>query len=81
LAYWVYIILTGMFARGVGNLIQKIINEYIKFVKINYKSQGEAAEDLGISRTHLNKIINKRDNPSLTLLLKMENKMKEHNYI
>ena len=45
----------------------------------HYHSQGEAAEDLEISRSHLNKIINGRDNPSLSLLIRMENKMKEFN--
>ena len=46
-----------------------------------YKTQGEAAEDLNISRSHLNKIINKRDKPSLSLLLRMEEKMKEYDKI
>lgn len=38
----------------------------------HYKNQGEAADALKISRSHLNKIINRRDNPSTTLLIKME---------
>lgn len=66
--------------RGVGILIEEIITKYIKFMNIHYKNQGEAAEDLQISRSHLNKIINRRDNPSLTLLMRMENKMKEYNF-
>ena len=69
------------FTRGVGILIEEIINRYRKFILQHYKSQGEAAEDLNISRSHLNKIINRRDNPSLTLLLRMEQKMKDNNFI
>lgn len=77
LVHWNTILLTDMFTRGVGILIEEIINKYIHFMNIHYKSQGEAAEELNISRSHLNKIINKRDNPSLSLLMRMENKMKE----
>jgi len=59
----------------VGILIEKIIEQYKKFMEEHYSSQGEAAEDLHISRSHLNKIINRRDNPSLTLLMRMEEVM------
>ena len=45
----------------------------------HYKSQGEAAEDLKISRSHLNKIINGRDYPSTALLMRMEKVMEEYN--
>ena len=65
---------------GVGILIQEIIDKYITFMKIHYPTQGAAAEDLNISRSHLNKIINKRDKPSLSLLDRLEKKMKEYNY-
>lgn len=63
-----------------GILIEQIIKQYTKFMKQNYTSQGEAAKDLNISRSHLNKIINRRDNPSLTLLIRMEKKMQEYNF-
>ena len=43
----------------------------------HYPNQGAAAEALHISRSHLNKIINRRDNPSTTLLLRMEKLMEE----
>ena len=49
-------------------------------MNMHYKSQGDAADDLKISRSHLNKIINRRDNPSLALLMRMENKMKEYHF-
>jgi len=69
-----------LFMRGVGILIEEIINKYIRFMHIHYANQGAAAADLKISRSHLNKIINRRDNPSLTLLMRMEDKMKEYNF-
>ena len=69
-----------LFIGGVGILIEEIINKYIKFWPLYFKNQGEAAEALNISRSHFNKIINKRDVPSLTLLIRMENKMKEYNF-
>ena len=63
-----------------GILIEEIINKYIKFWPLHFKTQGEAAEALQISRSHFNKIINKRDFPSTSLLIRMENKMKEYNF-
>ena len=63
-----------------GILIEEIINKYHRFMNMHYKSQGDAADDLKISRSHLNKIINRRDNPSLALLMRMENKMKEYHF-
>lgn len=69
-----------LFIGGVEILIEEIINKYIKFYPKYFKNQGEAAEALNISRSHFNKIIHKRDNPSLTLLMRMENKMKEYNF-
>jgi hypothetical protein len=64
----------------VGILIEEIINKYIKFWPLYFKNQGEAADALNISRSHFNKIINKRDVPSLSLLMRMENKMQEYNF-
>lgn len=61
-------------------MIQAIIEQYKKFVKEKYSCQGDAAADLGISRTHLNKIIHGRSNPSTGLVIKMEKKMEEYNY-
>lgn len=63
-----------------GILIEEIINKYINFYPKYFETQREAADALGISRSHFNKIINKRDVPSLSLLMRMEQKMKEYNY-
>ena len=69
-----------LYVGGVGILIEEIINKYIKFYPKYFKNQGEAAKALNISRSHFNKIIHKRDKPSLSLLMRMEEKMKEYNY-
>ena len=63
--------------RRVGILIEEVIERYKLFMEKNYTTQGEAAKDLKISRSHLNKIINRRDNPSTTLLIRMEKIMEE----
>ena len=58
-------------------MIEEVIERYKLFMEKNYSTQGEAAKDLKISRSHLNKIINRRDNPSTTLLIGMEKIMEE----
>lgn len=59
-------------------MIEEIIKRYREFMERHYKSQGEAAEELNISRSHLNKIINRRDNPSVSLMLRMEEIMTKY---
>ena len=61
-----------------GILIEEVIERYKLFMEKNYLTQGEAAKDLKISRSHLNKIINRRDNPSTTLLIRMEKIIEEN---
>ena len=61
-------------------MIEEIIQKYIRFMEGHYKTQTAAAEDLHISRAHLNKIIHRHDNPSLALLKRMEDKMEEYNF-
>jgi len=39
--------------------------------------QGEAAELINISRTHLNKVLNGRETPSMALLMRMEKVMQD----
>lgn len=60
-------------------MIEEIIARYKIFMEEHYPNQGIAAADLHISRSHLNKIINRRDNPSTTLLIRMEQIMEEQN--
>lgn len=40
-------------------------------------TQGQAAELVEISRTHLNKILNGRETPSMALLMRIEKAMEE----
>lgn len=62
--------------RGVYNLIQEIINNFKNFIEEKDLKQGEAAELIQISRTHLNKILHGNANPSMALLMRMEEVMK-----
>lgn len=38
-------------------------------------TQGQAATEINISRTHLNKVLNGREVPSMTLLMRMEERI------
>ena len=42
-------------------------------------TQGQAAEEINISRTHLNKVLNGRETPSMALLMRMEKTMEGYN--
>lgn len=59
-------------------MIEEIIDKYRQFVKNHYATQQDAADDLEISRTHLNKILNNKYYPSTTLLVKMERIMEKY---
>jgi transcriptional regulator with XRE-family HTH domain len=41
----------------------------------NNLTQGAAAEKVKISRTHLNKVLNGKETPSMALLMRMEETM------
>ena len=56
-------------------MIQKIIDEFKHYMAINNLTQGAAAELINISRTHLNKVLNGRETPSMALLKSMEDVM------
>ncbi len=56
-------------------MIQEIINKFKQYMnKMNW-TQGQAAEEINISRTHLNKVLNGREVPSMALLMRMEERM------
>lgn len=61
--------------RGVCYLIQEIIDRFKEFMDKMGWTQGEAAEEIHISRTHLNKVLNGREVPSMALLMRMEERM------
>jgi len=56
-------------------LIQTIIENFKKYMADNNLTQGAAAEQIKISRTHLNKVLNGKETPSMALLMRMEEAM------
>lgn len=56
-------------------MIEEIINNFKKFLHETGILQTTAAKDLNISKSHLSKILNRHDNPSTTLLIRMEEYM------
>lgn len=59
------------------NNIKEICNNFIDWMRIKGYTQQEVAEILNISRSHLNKVINGKTNPSIYLLEKIEKLMEE----
>lgn len=57
-------------------MIQEIIENFKNYMNKYCLSQGEAAQLIDISRTHLNKILNGNANPSMALLIRMEEVIK-----
>lgn len=56
-------------------MLQKIIDDFIKYMEDHKLKQGKAAELVQISRPHLNKVINGKETPSMALLMRMEEVM------
>ncbi len=56
-------------------MIQIIIDNFKKYMADNNLTQGAAAEKVKISRTHLNKVLNGKETPSMALLMRMEETM------
>lgn len=56
-------------------MIQIIIDKFKKYMADNDLTQGAAAELVQISRTHLNKVLNGRETPSMALLMRIEKAM------
>ena len=52
--------------------LEKLFSDFYKKLETLNMSQSQAAEELEITRSHLNKVINKRTDPSLKLIQKME---------
>ena len=57
-------------------MIQEIINKYYDFIKQKGWTYQLAAEKIECSRTHLGRIFNGLRAPSMTLLMRMEEVMK-----
>ena len=60
-------------------MIQTIIDKFKKYMADNSLTQGQAAELIKISRTHLNKVLNGRESPSMALLMRIEKAMEGEN--
>lgn len=60
-------------------MIQTIINKFKRYMADNSLTQGQAAELVNISRTHLNKVLNGRETPSMALLMRIEKAMEGDN--
>lgn len=56
-----------------GDVLNKLFFDFKQKLKKIGMSQQEAADELKITRSHLNKVINKRTTPSLKLIKDMEN--------
>ena len=56
-------------------MIQTIIDKFKEYMADNNLTQGAAAEQIKISRTHLNKVLNGKETPSMALLMRMEEAM------
>ena len=52
--------------------LEKLFSDFYKKLETLNMSQSQAAEELEITRSHLNKVINKRTSPSLKLIQKIE---------
>ena len=55
------------------DILNKLFLDFKQKLKKIGMSQQEAADELKITRSHLNKVINKRTAPSLKLIKDMEN--------
>lgn len=52
--------------------LDNLFKEFKKKLENIGMNQGEAAQQLHVTRSHLNKVINKRTDPSLKLIQEME---------
>lgn len=55
------------------DILNKLFTDFKQKLKNMGMSQQEAADRLEITRSHLNKVINKRTTPSLKLIQNIEN--------
>ena len=58
-------------------MIEKILSEFKAYVLFSNKTQVEIAERLGITQSHLSRILHDKRTPSMTLLRKIEHLMEE----
>ena len=57
-------------------MVKDVIDEYYQFIKAHEWTYKQASEKIGCCRTHLGRIFNGKRAPSMNLLIKMEEVMK-----
>ena len=62
---------------SIQNSIDSFLNEFELFLTKQKITITAAAEEIGITRSHLSKVIHGRTSPSIELLEKMDNFMKQ----
>ena len=55
-----------------STVLDKLFQDFYQKLVDKNITQSEAAEELEITRSHLNKVINKKTDPSLKLIQKLE---------
>lgn len=58
-------------------MIEEILSEFKAYVLFSNKTQVNIAEQLGITQSHLSRILHDKRTPSMTLLRKIEHLMEE----
>jgi transcriptional regulator with XRE-family HTH domain len=62
---------------SIQNSIDSFLNEFESFLSKQKITVTSAAEEIGITRSHLSKVIHKRTSPSVELLEKMDSFLKQ----
>ena len=62
---------------SIQNSIDSFLNEFESFLSKQKITVTAAAEAIGITRSHLSKVIHKRTSPSVELLEKMDSFLKQ----
>lgn len=62
---------------SIQNSIDSFLNEFESFLSKQKITVTAAAEEIGITRSHLSKVIHKRTSPSVELLEKMDSFLKQ----
>lgn len=57
--------------------VKTICNNFFIWINTHNRTQQEIAEELGVTRSHLNKVLHGKANPSIQLLEKIEQLMEE----
>lgn len=61
-------------------MIQQIIDNFTQFLLIMNITQEQAGEELGCSQEHLSRVLRGQRTPSIKLLMKMEEMMKNYGF-